>query len=148
MRLDAAPRVRLIASYRNGETRVFTIYRTQSAEYIAQEESKKPEGLDRPLPRGMFVLNAKNGSSCQASRDLFAGASVHPNIAARTTTSKDETHCYWIVAGSRGVKCSTNIAGGKSNKVEWGKSRTAESVEVINRSGMLNSYGMPCKVQN
>ena len=133
---DPTPRARLITSYRNGDVRIFTVSRSQTGSFELHEEAKQPEGLERPLPRGMFVLNSKNGTSCYASTSLFANASKEPVTTAKGHSGRDETHHYWIIAGAKGVKCVANLAGGKVSKVEWGKNQTAECVEVITRSGM------------
>lgn len=129
---DHSPRTRLISSYRNGDVRVFTISNSLSGEFNVTEESKQPEGIERPLPGGMFVLDGKHGTSCSASRVLYADTM---SSKGPTGKGKDETHSYLVVAGAKGAKCAANVVGGKVSKVEWGKSRTAECVEVISRSG-------------
>jgi hypothetical protein len=134
---DPIARVRLVTSYRDGDVRVFTVARTNTGEFTLKEESKRPDGAERPLPRGMFLLDSKNGTSCFASGRLFANASLAaPPPASKGQSAKDETHHYWISAGAKGAKCVADFTGAKISKVEWGKNRSAECVEVIDRSGM------------
>ncbi|KAL5494875.1 SRO7_1 [Sanghuangporus weigelae] len=133
---DFTPKVRLIACQRSGNVRVFTLSQTSSGEWRV-EDVQKLEGADNPLPRGTFILQAKTGTSRSASRATFREAlqgGAGPSIVTRD--SKDDgAHCFWVSAGEKGVKCHVNVTGGRAGKVDWGRGKKIECVQVITRNG-------------
>ena len=98
----------------------------------------KLEGVDDPLPRGTFVLQAKTGASRVASRATFKEAlrgGPDPSLV-KTRDVKDEgAHCFWVSTGEKGAKCQANIVGAKTGKVDWGRGRKIECVQVVSRDG-------------
>lgn len=131
---DETPRVRLLACHRSGTVRAFTLVQSSSRTWSVAEDIQKLDGSEHPLPRGTFVIGARNGASRAATRQTFSEA-----LQGRTNSprSKDEKgiHCFWISAGEKSVKCTANFTGNRIGKTEWGKGRKVECVEVINRSG-------------
>lgn len=134
--IDITPRVRLMACQRSGNVRLFTLTQSSSGDWQV-ESVEKLEGMDSPLPRGMFILQAKTGSSRSASRGTFREAlQGGASLSLGTRDLKDEdAHCFWVSAGEKGAKCQANISGGKAGRVDWGRGRKIECVQVVTRKG-------------
>ncbi|KAL5476395.1 SRO7_6 [Sanghuangporus weigelae] len=133
---DFTPRVRPMACQRSGNVRVFTLSQTSSGEWRV-EDVQKLEGADNPLPRGTFILQAKTGTSRSALRATFREAlqgGAAPSIVTRDPKD-DGAHCFWVSVGEKGVKCHVNITRGRAGKVDWGRGKKIECVQVITRIG-------------
>ncbi|KAL5519337.1 SRO7 [Sanghuangporus vaninii] len=133
---DFTPKVRLMACQRSGNVRVFTLSQTSSGEWRV-EDVQKLEGADNPLPRGTFILQAKTGASRSASRATFREAlqgGASPSLVTRDPKD-DGSHCFWVSAGEKGVKCHVNITGGRAGKIDWGRGKKIECVQVVTRNG-------------
>lgn len=135
---DPTPRVRLIISHRSGTIRVFTLMQAASGEWSVNPDIEKLEGLEHPISRGVFVLQAKTGTSRAASRATFKEAlqgGADPTLAKGGDEKDDGAHCFFISAGEKGVKCQVNFSGGRAGKAEWGKGKKIECVQVVGRNG-------------
>jgi len=72
------------------------------------------------------VLDSKTGLQRKANRNRLA-ASLEPGA---------EAHSIWITAGTKGVRCVSDITGERIGKAEWGnKVGSVQSVKVIERNG-------------
>ncbi|KAI5118052.1 hypothetical protein M0805_005899 [Coniferiporia weirii] len=135
---DATPRVRLLVSHHSSTVRLFTLSQSSSRVWAVDEDVKKFDGTENPLPRGMFVLQAKNGTSRTASRATFKEALQGGEDFAPVKEGREKhsgPHCFWVSAGEKGAKCHANFVGSKVGKTDWGKGRKIESVEVVDRNG-------------
>ena len=86
----------------------------------------------------MFVIYAKSGASRAASKANVTEA-IGAGARSPKSPGKEVSHCFWISVGSKGAKCTVNIAGSRVGKVDWGRGRTVECVEIISRSGWSQS---------
>ena len=133
---DATPRVRLLASRRSGNSRVYTLSQINRGTWAVETDAKKIDAYEHPLPRGSFIINTRDGSSKVANKELFSETLHGYEPSPRDKQKKnDEAHCFWVSAGEKGVKCNVNISGSRVGKVEWGKGKNVETVEVVTRSG-------------
>lgn len=101
-------------------------------------EFEKLEGLEHPIPRGIFVLQAKTGTSRAASRATFKEAlqgGADPMLTKSGDEKDDGAHCFFVSTGEKGAKCQVNLAGGRAGKAEWGKGKKIECVQIVGRNG-------------
>lgn len=100
----------------------------------------KLDGVEHPLPRASFIINAKLGASCIASASSLAEIE---SVPSRTIQRKDshDVHCFWISVGKKGAKCFSNLNGHRVGKVDWGKGKSVEDAKVIFRNGKSRSSG-------
>jgi len=125
--------VRLVASRWNGSTNIFTLNQVHGTWTADDSQSKKVEGVDQPLPHGSYVFESGTGYSCLATNYNMRRAL---NTAAPSTdASKDSAHCFWLTAGRKGCRCVVNFSGSKVGKVDWGRGKNIECVEVVSRKG-------------
>lgn len=48
----------------------------------------------------------------------------------------DGTHCIWVIAGAKGVRCFADVDGHRLGKADWGtKVGPVRNVEVVERDG-------------
>lgn len=130
--------MRLLVSRRSGASRLFTLTQSASRIWEADADVQRLDGAEHPLPRGSFIINAKNGTSRTASRATFKEAlQGHEDpVLAKEGKDKDEgPHCFWVSAGEKGARCQANFGGGRAGKADWGKGRKVECVEVVSRNG-------------
>lgn len=136
IRVDARPGVRLLASRRSGQVHVFTLVQNFGL-WSVEGDSQKLEGMEHPLPRGTFVLNAKDGKNRLASQALLKEALYSGGYGFKQKAEKGSNiHCFWITCGEKGAKCTANFSGSRLGKVEWHKGKKVECVEVIFNKGM------------
>lgn len=140
---DSTPRVRLFASSYSGTTRMYTIARSPSTnEWTVDPDVKKLDGSEHPLPRGTFVIGNKSGEIMAATKANFADAlsasAAWRKSIDRESQAKSGAHCFWISAGTKGVRCVANVDGTRVGKTDWGRGRNVECVEVLSRSGQFS----------
>lgn len=99
------------------------------------EDSKKLEGIEHPLPKGTFVLNAKDGRSRAATQATFKEALYGGTSTIAKADKSSGIHCFWISAGEKGVKCIADFTGTRLGKADWGKGKRIECVEVLFNKG-------------
>jgi len=130
---DPVRRVRLVASRWNGSTSIFTVNQVHGNWTADDTTTKKVEGIDQPLPRGLFVFESGTGYNCLATNyNMRRGLN---SVAHSTEASKDGAHCFWLSAGRKGCRCVVNFSGSKVAKVDWGRGKNVECVEVVSRKG-------------
>lgn len=149
-------RLRLLASHRNGTTRVVTFRvspDTKQWEVASPEADGKGHDEDRLYgtekaspndPIISTVLDARTGDECLATPSALRKADA--NDPANVTTTKNDktdlTHCFWIVGGAKEARCFENVTGKQVGYVEWaskGKSLSLGAIQtarVISRTGM------------
>lgn len=136
---EEALHVRLLACHRSGTVDVYTLVNPESSGRIwtVSDVIEKLDGSDHPMPRGSFVINAKNGASRAAARQNFSEALEGRAGSPRSKEKKEDgkAHCFWISVGEKGARCIVNYTGNRVGKVDWGKGVNVECVEVIDRSG-------------
>ncbi|KAG8909487.1 hypothetical protein FRC01_006904, partial [Tulasnella sp. 417] len=122
---DGDPRLRLIASYQHGTTRVITLRVSQTSsewEVVSSEAGGKgvEEGhfyeAERSSPVDPFVstvIGGRTGDECLATPAAIRKAeSDDPAIVPTTKKEKsDLAHCFWVVGGSKEARCFENITG-------------------------------------
>ncbi|KLO20106.1 hypothetical protein SCHPADRAFT_898161 [Schizopora paradoxa] len=130
---DPVRRLRLVASRWNGTTHIFTANQVSGKWTIDDAETKKAEGVDQPLPRGLYVFESGTGYGCLATTyNMRRGLG---SAAPSTEASKEGAHCFWLSVGRKGCRCVVNFAGSRVAKVDWGRGRNVECVEVVSRKG-------------
>lgn len=97
----------------------------------------KVEGVEHPLPRGLFALNAKDGRSRAASQHIFREARIiaGTQIAKSNAHKASDIHTFFVFAGEKGAKCTANLSGNRLGKVDWRKGKKIECAEVVFNKG-------------
>ncbi|KIO26607.1 hypothetical protein M407DRAFT_234840, partial [Tulasnella calospora MUT 4182] len=149
---DAHPRLRLIASYQHGITRVITLHVSPNSsdwEVVSEAGGKSVEAghfyeAERSSPVDPListVIDGRKGDECLATPTAILKAEI--DDPANVPTKKEKTelaHCFWVVAGTKEARCFENITGNQVGHVEWaskskGFAGAIQTARVISRSG-------------
>ncbi|KAI0778696.1 lethal giant larvae like, C-terminal-domain-containing protein [Trametes elegans] len=126
---DPAARLRLFCSAASGATSVFTLVHSAPSAWSVAQPPLVLDGPARPIPGALFVLDAKTGARCGATRSGLAA------VLQADSAPDDGKRYVWVAAGGKGVRSVLNVNGERVAKVEWGsKVGTVQHVEVVERT--------------
>ncbi|WWD20056.1 hypothetical protein CI109_104529 [Kwoniella shandongensis] len=119
MGADVTNRPRLIVSYAKGMTKIYVLINVLG-EWVV--ETKPPTFTNESLagPLASFVLDPITGSELNASSESLQAA-MRDMAAAEHQHGKGKdvpTHCLWIAASRKSIRCAVNFNGERVAKVE------------------------------
>ncbi|KAK8849434.1 hypothetical protein IAR55_004766 [Kwoniella newhampshirensis] len=136
MGADTVNRPRLIVSYAKGMTKIYVLVNVLG-EWVV--ETKPPTFTNESLagPLASFVLDPVGGSELQATAESLQTAMRDMAAAEHQHGSKGKevsTHCLWIAASKKSIRCAANFNGERIAKVEL-EEEELSNVFYITRHG-------------
>ena len=130
---DPVHRVRLVASCASGTSKMFTMILTANGWVNDEKRTVNVEAMEAPLSGCSYVLDSRSGIMCAATK-LNLAKTVEPASVTRAT-KEDPRSCLWISVGRKGCKCVLNFTGHRIAKIDWGKDKMVDCVNVVTRKG-------------
>jgi syntaxin-binding protein 5 len=117
--------MRLIASYKSGTARIFSLARNPSGHWEVEQQSAKIDVVSDPLQ--CFIIHSHTGKLLNATRQQFAGL---------MDSSTPGPNSLLIVVGKKGAKTYLGVTGDRVGKAEWHSTGgPVKAAQVVEKSG-------------